>query len=289
MANLGETADLKIVCELKYGLILDSEGPLGEVLLPRAEMPREWTEGGRVKVFLYTDSEDRPVATTRVPKAVPGEFAALEVLAVTPVGAFLDWGLAKDLLLPFGEQKTSPRVGHRIVVRVAVDEETGRIVASQRLGRYLDQSRPSVIAGDTVDAMVYARTELGFKVVVNGRHGGLLYKNEVFRQLRPGERLTAYVSLVRPDGKMDLSIYPPGRGKIHDLEGKLLEYLKDHGGFTHLNDHSPADAIHEALGVSKKSFKQAVGALYRKKLVEVDESGIRLVKEGDWSPGGGQE
>ncbi len=286
MAKLGETAALRIVRERKFGLGLDSEGPLGEVLLPRAEMPREWEIGGLLEVFLYTDSEDRPVATLRRPKAVPGEFAVLRVVATTGVGAFLDWGLVKDLLLPFGEQKTRPQVGHRIVVRVEVDEETGRIIASQRLGRYLDQGRAPFVPGDAVEALVYARTELGFKAVVNGRYGGLIYKTEVFQPLRPGDRVDAFVSLVRPDGKLDLSLQPSGRARIGNFEERLLDYLRRRGGASPLNDHSPAAEIHEELEVSKKTFKQAVGALYKQRKIVVTEHGIRLADDSDWSPGG---
>lgn len=285
MAELGETADLKVLRERKFGLVLDSEGPLGEVLLPRAEMPGVWEVGERLKVFLYTDSDDRPVATMRRPKAVPGEFGVLKVVATTPVGAFLDWGLAKDLLLPFGEQKTRPQVGHTIVVRVEIDEESGRIIATQKLGRYLETGRPPFVAGDKVEALVYARTDLGFKVIINDRFGALLYKNEVFRKLRPGERLHAYVSLVRPDGKIDVSLYAPGRKKVSNLEAELLSYLDRCGGFSPLSDNSPAEEIHAELGVSKKSFKQAVGALFKKRKIDVSDDGIRLLEEGDWSPG----
>ncbi|GAA5480832.1 CvfB family protein [Haloferula sargassicola] len=286
MADLGDIAMLRVVRERKYGLGLDSEGPLGEVLLPRAEMPDTWEIGGLVSVFLYTDSDDRPIATTRRPKAKPGEFAALKVVATTNFGAFLDWGLTKDLLLPFGEQKTQVRTGHRIVVRVEVDEESGRIIASQKLGRYLEQSmRPPFVAGDEVEALVYARTELGYKAVVNGRYGGLIYQNEVFQPVRPGDRLTAFVSLVRPDGKLDLALQAKGRAKIDDFEADLLRYLQRLGGFSPLSDRSPAGEIHDELGVSKKTFKQAVGALYRKRKITVSDEGIRLVGQSDWSPG----
>jgi predicted RNA-binding protein (virulence factor B family) len=285
MAELGQIASLKVVRERKFGLVRDSEGPLGEVLLPRAEMPATWEMGERVRVFLSTDSDDRPVATTRLPKAVPGTFAALQVLAVTGVGAFLDWGLAKDLLLPFGEQKTSPRVGQVIVVRVAVDEESGRIIASQRLGRYFSKERLAAIAGDEVDLLVYARTELGWKVVVNGTHNGLIYGNEVFRHLRPGERTKGWIKEMRPDGKIDVSLYPPRKQRNGDIGEIILAGLRERGGEWDLHDNSDAKRIHRELGISKKAFKQAIGTLFRERKILIGEEGIRLIPAGDWSPG----
>ncbi|MBB5350124.1 hypothetical protein HNR46_000345 [Haloferula luteola] len=287
MARLGEWSELKVLRERKFGLALEAGSPLGEVLLPRAEMPAVWEVGESLRVFLYTDSEDRPVATMRKPRALPGEFAALRVVATTAFGAFLDWGLPKDLLLPFGEQRTRPRVGQVLVVRVAVDEESRRIVASQRLGRYLDSSRPPYVAGDKVEALIYARTELGFKAVVDGKFGGLIFSNEVFQRLLPGERWDAWVKLVRPDGKLDLVMQPEGRERIEDFEQRLLIYLSECGGSSPLHDRSPAEEIHAELGVSKKTFKQTVGALYKKRKIEVSEEGIRLVGGEDWSPGNG--
>ena len=280
-------AELKVVRERKFGLGLDSEGPLGEVLLPRAEMPASWEVGGRVRVFLSTDSDDRPVATTRLPKVLPGEFGALRVLAVTPVGAFLDWGLAKDLLLPFGEQKTRPRPGHVIVVRVEVDAESGRVIASQKLGRYFSKDRLHAVAGDEVDLLVYGRTALGWQVVVNGTHGGLAYGNEVFRGLRPGERTRGWIKELRPDGKIDVSLYPPKSRQSGDLGEVILAGLSGRGGFWDLHDNTDAARIHRELGVSKKAFKQAIGALFRARRIVIDPDGIRLAGEGDWRPGDG--
>ncbi|MCU0797270.1 MAG: S1-like domain-containing RNA-binding protein [Akkermansiaceae bacterium] len=287
MAELGQIAELKVLRERKFGLSLDSEGPLGEVLLPRAEMPAEWEVGGRVRVFLSTDSDDRPVATTRLPKALPGSFAPLKVVAVTGVGAFLDWGLAKDLLLPFGEQKTNPRVGHVVVVRVEVDEESGRIIASQRLGRYFSKDRLAAVAGDEVDLLVYGRTELGWKVVVNDSHSGLIFGNEVFRTLRPGERCKGWIKELRPDGKIDVSLYPRRKQRTGNLSEVILDELQARGGAWDLHDNSDAARIHRELGVSKKAFKQAIGALFRERKIVIHDEGIRLCLPGDWSPGDG--
>lgn len=276
MASIGERARLKILREQPFGVFLDG-GELGEVLLPRREMPREWTVGGDVDVFLYHDSEDRPVATLKHPEAMPGEFAYLKVLAITPVGAFLDWGLPKDLLIPYREQKEPLEVGKSYVVHVHVDEESGRIVASRRLSRYLDKWPKFYQQGDEVDLLVYGRTELGYKAIVNGRHTGVLYENEVFRRLRAGEKTRGYIANLREDGKIDLSLYAPGRQGVTKLEARILDELESRGGSWDLCDNSPAEEIHRALGVSKRVFKQATGALFRKKKILISDDGIRLM------------
>lgn len=277
MASIGERVSLTILREQPCGLFLDSGRELGEVLLPRREMPREWQMGGEVEVFLYRDSEDRPVATLKHPKVMPGEFAYLEVLAVTGVGAFLDWGLPKDLLLPFREQTDPVEVGRSYVVYVQVDPESGRLVASRRIGRHLNQTPATYAVGEEVKLMLYAKTDLGYKAIINGAHSGVLFANEVFRRLRAGERTKGYVTLVRPDEKIDLSLYPPSRVRIDDLEGRIEEELQKRGGYWSLSDSSPAEEIYAALGVSKRSFKQAVGALFRKRRIKIEKVGIRLV------------
>ncbi len=277
MAHIGERASLTILREQPFGLFLDAGDELGEVLLPRREMPVSWFIGGEADVFLYHDSEDRPVATLKHPKAMPGEFAYLEVVAVTPVGAFLDWGLPKDLLLPFREQKERLEPGKSYVVFVHVDEASGRIVATRRLSRHLNQTPPAYQPGQEVELMLYGKTELGYKAIVEGKHSGVLFANEVFRRLRAGEKTKGYVVQVRPDGKIDLSLYPPGRGRIGDLETRIEAELERRGGFWALTDSSPAEEIHAQLGVSKKSFKQALGALFRKRRITLHEDGIRSV------------
>lgn len=275
MAKLGEWAALKVLREKPPGLILDSAGEEGEVLLPRREMPAAWQIGGSIEVFLYTDSDDRPVATTRRPKVMPGEFGVLKVVDSTRVGCFLDWGLPKDLLLPFGEQRERCEVGKSYVVHVHVDPESGRIVASRRLSRHFSTEAPDYARGQEVELLVHARTELGYKAVIEGRHGGLLFANETFRKLRVGERTRGYIKELRPDGKIDLSLEPPGRARIDQLEARIEAELERRGGFWELGDHSPAERIREELGVSKKAFKQATGALFRKRRIRIEPDGIR--------------
>lgn len=277
MAHIGERATLMILREQPFGLFLDAGEELGEVLLPRREMPVKWHVGGEVDVFLYHDSEDRPVATLKQPKVMPGEFAYLECLQITGVGAFLDWGLPKDLLLPFREQKERLEVGKSYVVHVHVDGASGRIIATRRLNKYLNLTPAKYMEGQEVAVMLYGKTELGYKAIIEGKHSGVLFANEVFRRLRAGEKTRAYITQVRPDGKIDLSLYPPGRAKVKDLETRIEEELQQRGGFWSLNDSSPAEEIHKALGVSKKAFKQATGALFKKRKITIGEDGIRLV------------
>ena len=277
MAKIGERVKLTILREQPFGVFLDAGDELGDVLLPRREMPRIWQIGGDVEVFLYRDSEDRPVATMKSPKAMPGEFAYLKVLASTDVGAFLDWGLPKDLLLPFREQRERLEVGNSYVVHVHVDPSSGRIVASRRLSRYLDLVPPTYTVGEEVELMLYGKTDLGYKAIINGQHSGVLFSNQVFRRLRAGEETKGYVTLVRPDRKIDLSLYPPGRARIDDLEARIEEELKKRNGFWELCDSSPAEEIYRALGVSKKAFKRATGALFRKRKIVITDKGIRRV------------
>jgi uncharacterized protein len=276
MTAIGERASLKILHEKTFGLFLDG-GPLGEILLPRREMPAKWEIGSLVDVFLYHDSEDRQVATLKVPKVMLGQFARLKCVAVTGVGAFLDWGLPKDLLVPFREQKLRMEIGKSYIVHVHVDEQTGRLVASTRIARHMDQGPHDFYLGQEVDLIVFGKTELGYKAIINGTHSGLIFGNDVFQDLQPGEMLKGYIAALRQDGKIDLSLHAPGRGKVDDLESQILLELEARGGFWVLGDHSSAEEIHEELGVSKRTFKQATGALLRKRKITIEKTGIRLV------------
>lgn len=279
MPAIGQRAQLTILREQPFGVFLDAGDELGEVLLPRREMPRQWQIGGIVDVFLYLDSEDRPVATLKQPKVMPGEFAYLEVLSITGVGAFLDWGLPKDLLLPFREQKERIEAGKSYVVHVHVDGASGRIVATRRVSKFLNKTPADYKEGQEVDLMLYGKTELGYKAIIEGKHSGVLFANEVFRRLRAGEKTKGYIVKVHPEGKIDLSLYPPGRARINDLETRIEDELAKRGGFWALSDSSPAEEIHKALGVSKKAFKQATGALFKKRKITITDEGIRQVEE----------
>lgn len=278
MAKIGERVSLTVLREKSFGLYLDG-GELGEVLLPHREVPKDNVIGGELEVFLYTDSEDRPVATCRKPAAMPGEVAMLPCVAVTAVGAFLDWGLAKELLVPFREQTQRMDVGKRYLVHVHLDHVSGRIIASARIARQLDREPHSYSPGDEVDLVIFGKTELGYKAVVNDKHSGLLFAEHVFQPLQPGERLKGFIVTVRPDQKLDLSLHPPGRARIAGLEPLILAELKARGGFWPIGDHSPAAEIREELGVSKRTFKQALGTLLKKQSIAIEPRGIRLLDE----------
>ena len=268
---------MKVIREKSFGLYLDG-GELGEILLPRREMPVTTVIGGYLDVFLYHDSEDRPVATLQTPKAMAGQFTRLKCVAVTGVGAFLDWGLPKELLVPFREQKTRMVVGNSYFVHVHMDEVSGRIIASSRITRQLDLIPHVFKSGDIVDLIIFGKTELGYKAIINGTHSGLIFASEVFQELQPGERTKGYVVAIRDDGKIDLSLHAPGRSKVMGLEERILGELAARGGFWAIGDHSPAAEINDELGVSKRTFKQAIGTLLKKRSILIEERGIRLVK-----------
>jgi len=276
MARIGERALLSVLREKTFGLYLEGGDELGEILLPRREMPASWEIGHPLDVFIYRDSEDRPVATTKTPKAMPGTFARLKCVAVTGVGAFLDWGLAKELLVPFREQKSRMEPSKSYLVHVHVDEVSGRIIASTRISRFLDQSRGNYAPGDPVELVIFGKTPLGYKAIINGTHSGLIFAESVFQELQPGERVSGFISRVREDGKIDLSLHAPGRDKVDTLEQRILTELKARGGFWAIGDHSPADEIHDELGVSKRTFKQSLGALLKRRAILIEEKGIRI-------------
>ena len=274
---LGRFNILKVVKKVDFGMYLDG-GEEGRILLPSRYVPQGCEVGDELNVFLYLDNEERLVATTQQPLAQVGDFACLRVAWVNQYGAFLDWGLMKDLFVPFREQRERMEVGRRYVVHVHLDDESYRIVASAKVERYLSvDERPPFQSGDEVDVLVWKRTDLGYKVIVDNRYAGLLFENQVFRPLRMGDKMQAYVRQVRPDGKIDLALQREGRGKVADFSEELLEYIRRNQGRIQLTDKSPAEEIYATFGVSKKTFKQAVGDLYKRRLIRLEADGIRLL------------
>lgn len=274
MAHIGERAHLTVLREKPYGILLDG-GELGEVLLPRAELPATWHIGGTVDVFLYTDSEDRPVATPRKPHILPGQVARLTCTDVTHVGAFLDWGLAKELLVPFREQRTRMQPGKRYNVIALVDPVTSRIIASTRISRQLDLTPHTFQPGDQVEIIVFGKTPLGYQAFIPPAHSGMIFANQVFQPISPGEKLPAWIANIRPDGKIDLTLRPPGRSHITTLEDRILAELAARGGSWAISDDSPPALIREELDCSKRAFKQALGALLKKGKVALTHKGIQ--------------
>lgn len=273
---LGKYNQLEVVKEVDFGVYLDG-GDDGEILLPARYVPEGCRPGDWLNVFIYLDNEERLIATTLQPKVQVGEFACLEVAWVNEYGAFLDWGLMKDLFVPFREQKMKMLKGHKYMVHAHVDEDSYRIMASAKVERYLSKEMPPYAPGEEVEVMAWQRTDLGYKVIVDNRYGGLVYQREIFQQLEPGMRLTAYVRQVREDGKIDLTLQKDGQAKVEDFSAVLLRYIRENGGYTPLNDKSAAEEIYETFGVSKKTFKKAVGDLYKRRLVMLAEDGIHWV------------
>ncbi len=276
MAEIGKLNKLKVLRQLEHGMYLEGEGG-NDILLPTKYIPEGTKIDDEVEVFVYRDSEDRIIATNITPKAMVGEFAVLKAVAITKFGAFLDWGLEKDLFVPFKEQKSKMLVGHEYVVAVYLDESTDRVVASAKIGKFLSDETPEFSTNEEVDVLVYAENEVGYNCIINNAHLGILYDNEVFEDLEIGQKLNAFVNKVRPeDGKVDLLIQPSGYAKMDDISKAVLEELKDSGGYIPVSDKSPADKVYERFGISKKNFKKALGALYKQRLIEIEKMGIRL-------------
>ena len=275
--ELGRFNTLKIAKEVDFGLYLDG-GEEGEILLPKRYVPEHYAIGDELRVFIYLDNEERLVATTQTPYVQVGGFACLEVTWVNRYGAFLDWGLMKDLFCPFREQRQRMEVGRRYVVHAHVDDESFRIVASARLEHFLDKDAPQYEPWQEVDILVWQRTDLGYKVIVDDRFSGLVFRDEVFRPMHMGLRLKAYVKQVRPDGKIDIALQKSGYGNVEDFAHVLLQHLRDNGGRTALGDKSPSQDIYDTFGVSKKVFKKAVGDLYKRRLIIITPDGLRLTR-----------
>lgn len=280
--QIGRTCQLKVNRQVEFGFYLDGGEQYGEVLLPNGEIRPDIDVhiGEPLEVFLYLDTEERIVATTHMPLAQVGDFAYLEVAWVNNFGAFLHWGPLKDLFVPFREQKMKMMKGHSYIVHVHLDPETYRIMASAKVEHFLSQDFPPYRTGDQVELLIWQKTDLGLKAIVDGRYGGLLYDTQMFRTLRTGDRVKGYISQVRPDGKLDLSLQCPGQRGVEDFSAQLLRHLQMNGGQTPLGDKSPAEEVYALFGVSKKVFKKAVGDLYRQRLIEISDTGIRLTPQG---------
>lgn len=272
---LGDYNNLKIVKRVSFGLYLDGDED-GEILLPAKYVPDGYDIGDIIKVFVYLDNEERLVATTEEPLAKVGDFALLRVAWTNDYGAFLDWGLLKDLFVPFSEQDGKMVKGNSYLVYVTIDRKSYRIYASARLDKFLSRTKPPYETDEEVDIIVWRRTDLGWKVIVNGNHSGLVFANEVFRDLKTGDRLKGYVKRVRTDGKIDIALQRHGVAGDDDSSMRLLSAIEAQRGFLPLNDNSSPDEIYSMLGMSKKAFKRAAGKLYKQRLIIIDDDGLRL-------------
>jgi len=277
MIEIGKYNTLKIARDTKVGLYL-TDGT-EDILLPNKYVPKEFEVGDDLIVFIYLDHEERKVATTLEPYILLNEFALLRVNYVNKFGAFLDWGLEKDLFVPFREQARPMEKGKRYLVFMYIDHETQRLAATSKINQFLDNSELTVAEGDEVSLIVSHITEIGINVIINELHKGLMYKGEVYEDLRTGDRITGYIKTIRPDNKIDVTLQKPGHESIEPNAEKVLDELRASRGFLRLNDDSHPEDIKTVMKMSKKSFKKAIGTLYKQKLIEIKEDGIYLVKE----------
>jgi len=278
MITIGKSYELEVVKKLDFGFYLDAYD-LGEVLLPLKYAPPELSTGDTIEVFLYLDTDERPIATTQKPIASVGEFAYLRVAAITDVGAFLDWGLAKDLFVPFSEQHKPMEAGHSYLVYIYLGKFDGRITASSKINKFLDDDKPHDFKSQqAVDLIIANSTDLGFKAIINHSHWGVLYKEEVQQRLSFGQSIKGFIKRVRPDGKIDLSLHSSEENR--DKSAKLiLDYLQNQKGFAPVHDKSDPKLILELFGLSKAAFKKAISRLYKQRIIVLEKDGIRLVKK----------
>ena len=275
MLQIGVYHTLKIDRETKVGLFLVNE--TDDVLLPNKYVPNDFAIGDDLTVFVYLDHEERPVATTLKPLITLNSFAVLKVNYINKFGAFLNWGMEKDLFVPFKEQARQMEKDKRYIVTMYLDKQTGRLAASSKINQFLDKEPLDVEVGQEVDLMVSHITEIGINVIINGKFRGLAYQNEVFETVSPGYKTKGYIKTIRPDGKIDVSFQKQGFEAIDDSSQQVLEALKQNDGVLRLNDNSHPEEIKSVLKMSKKTFKKAIGSLYKQKLIDINNEGIQLV------------
>lgn len=277
MVQLGQYNTLTVARFVDFGLYLDGGDSL-EILMPRRYIPEGTEVGQQLRVFVYQDAEARLIATNEHPYATVGQFAYLKVNSVNQTGAFADWGTSKELLIPHREQAIKMEAGRRYIIYIYIDQLSGRIVGTSKLDKHLGNVPPAYEDGEEVEAIIWKRTPMGYKAIINHSHVGMLYENQIFREVRPGERLRAWIRGIREDDKIDLSLQPIGyRQMIDPAEATILKALHLHDGFLPFTDHSTPELISFELQMSKKTFKKAIGALYRQRRIEILPDGIRLI------------
>jgi predicted RNA-binding protein (virulence factor B family) len=274
MVKVGQYNTLEVVKEVDFGMYLD--GGEDEILLPKRYIPNGLKVGDELTVFIYHDNEGRLIATTLHPVAVVGEIALMEVADVNPAGAFLKWGLMKDVFIPISQQEKRMQPGEKRLVRLFIDEKTGRVTATEKIDKYLSNYELTVAEREPVDLVVFQKTDIGYKVIINSKHLGVLHFNEVFKELEIGEKLKGFVKHIRPDNKIDVSPGAIGYTRVPDEENRVLELLRKNSGYLPYNDKSDPDAIHAYFGMSKKTFKMTLGALYKKRKIIFTQTGTKL-------------
>jgi len=277
MIEVGKYNELEVVKQMDFGIYLRKDDV--EILMPTKWVPRGTAIGDIMNVFVYRDSDDRLIATTLQPYATSGEFAFLEVKQVNSIGAFMDWGMEKDILVPFSEQPNKMQEGRSYVVFIYTDEITNRMVASAKINKFIERDEIDLHTNDVVDLLIYSETDKGFNAIINNLYVGLIYKNEIFDNIRIGDKVKGFVKQIREDQKIDLSLQKAGFELVDDVKWKILNILKEKNGFLPLNDNSTPEEIKRELQISKKAFKKAIGALYKERLVKLGEKGIELIQK----------
>jgi predicted RNA-binding protein (virulence factor B family) len=277
MAEVGKYNTLKVVKKVDFGLYLDADGE--EILLPKRFVPRGLHEGDEVEVFLYHDSDNRLIATTQKPIGIVGDIVMLKAIDVTRQGAFLDWGLMKDLFVPLSQQESKMQAGGKYLVMIYIDEQTGRVAATERISKFLNNDQLTIKEHEVVDLLVHRRTDIGYSVIINNKHIGLLHYNEVFRELEIGDKEKGFIKNIREDNKIDVALGQKGYGKVEDETEKILRLLQENDGYLPYHDKSDPEAIYEFFGMSKKTFKMATGALYKQQKILFTKTGIMVAGE----------
>ena len=278
MLHAGRYHTLRVVKHVDFGLYLDG-GDGDEILLPKRFVPRDAREGDEIDVFIYHDNEGRPIATTQKPLGAVGDILSMRVKDKNEHGAFLDWGLMKDLFLPLSQQRSPIRVGGNYLVYIYEDEMTGRIAATEHIGRYISNENLTVAEGDEVDLIVWRETDLGYAVIINNKHEGLVHFNEVFKELAPGDKEKGFIKSIQDDDKINVSLGKKGYQRIEDETGKVLRLLEENNGYLPYHDKSDPEEIYEFFGMSKKAFKMATGSLYKQRKISFTKTGIKLEEE----------
>ena len=276
MVEIGKLNKLRVVKEVDFGIYLDGD-VYGEILMPKRYVPEDCKPEDIIDAFIYMDSADRIIATTEKPYAMVDEFALLTVASVNSVGAFLDWGLMKELLVPFSEQNVKMEEGKSYLVYIYLDVESRRIVATAKLDQFLDNKPAEFEAGEEVDLIICSQTEIGYKAIINNTWWGILYGNEVFQHLSKGQHIKGYIKKIREDEKIDLSLFKPHYAKVDAISAIIIERLEERGGFLEVTDKSSPETIYDVFGVSKKAYKIAVGKLYKEKMISLEKNGIRII------------
>lgn len=276
MITAGQYHKLKLMRLVEFGAYLD-DGDQG-ILLPKRFLPEGLKEGDEISVFVYHDSEDRLIATTQQPYGIVGDIVKLKAVSCTPLGAFLDWGLMKDLFVPKSQQLSSMRPQGEYLVKIYLDEQTGRVAATEKFENTLSNEELTVKEKDLVDLTVFRRTDIGYLMIINNRHTGVLHFNEIYRNITAGDRFKGFIKRIHENKNIDVAAGKPGYQRVEDEAGKIMRLLEENNGYLPYNDKSEPDAIYDFFGMSKKTFKMTIGNLYKQKKITLEKTGIRLLQ-----------